>query len=226
MTDMIRKQFAAQWSALPGERSVIAAISTSEVDRDGDVLIPQGCDAADFLRSPTVFYNHDYSLPVGKCVAIRRLDERLEAKTQFAQKPEGHPGPWLADVVLSLCQQGVINGFSVGFVPVESRKPSRHDRERFGPRVRHVHSKWKLLEYSVAPLPSNQDALVQAVSKGIVSKDDATSLWPGLVFSEELPRASKRLVMVMPSMPRSPVDVEGVVRRVVLRSSGRLYDGS
>ncbi|HCD33498.1 MAG TPA: hypothetical protein DER01_13905, partial [Phycisphaerales bacterium] len=68
MTDKqstIRKRFVAELGVKLDDRSVVASITSISVDRDGDVLIPQGCDATDFLKSPTVFFNHDYNLPVG-----------------------------------------------------------------------------------------------------------------------------------------------------------------
>lgn len=167
----IRKRFVAELGVTLEDRSVMASISSINVDRDGDVLIPQGCDATDFLKSPTVFFNHDYNLPIGKCTAIKRSPTQLEATTVFAKKPENQNGDWLPDTLLSLFQQGVIHGFSVGFAPIEDRKPTLKDKQLFGEQVNHVYSKWKLLEYSVAPLPANQDALALAVSKGLISAD-------------------------------------------------------
>ena len=144
MTQTLRKRFVAELGVKPQDRSVIASISSISVDRDGDVLIPQGCDASDFLKSPTVFFNHDYNLPIGKCTAIKRSDKHLEATTIFAKRPENHHGDWLPDTLLSLFQQGVIHGFSVGFTPIEGRKPTVKDKQLFGDHVNHVYSKWKL----------------------------------------------------------------------------------
>ena len=221
MTDPIRKQFSAELTVGDDERTVLARISTASVDRDGEVLIPQGCDASDFCKSPTVFYNHDYSLPVGRCEGIRRDAETIEAKTRFAQRPTDHQGSWLPDSVFALFQQGVLRGFSVGFLPVEGRHPSKKDQHQFGTKVRYVYSKWKLLEYSVAPLPANQDALVLAVSKGVVSADAARRLFPGLTLSPRAPR--RKLFIMIPAAPQPTLDTDECVRRAVLRSRGALY---
>ena len=221
MADPIRKQFAADLTVVDDDRTVLAAISTIGVDRDGEVLIPQGCDATDFTKSPTVFYNHDYGLPVGRCEGIRRTDKAIHAKTRFATRPPDYQGQWLPDSVFALLQQGVINGFSVGFLPIEGRNPSKKDRQQFGPRVRHVYSKWKLLEYSVAPLPANQDALVLAVSKGIVSADAARKLFPDLTLKPA--PIARKVCIVVPALPRPDLDVAECVRRQVLRSRGVLY---
>lgn len=221
MTQAIRKQFCADLTIGNDERTVLARISTAGVDRDGEVLIPQGCDATDFTKSPTVFYNHDYTLPVGRCEGIRRNVETIEAKTRFATRPADHQGPWLPDSVFALFQQGVLNGFSVGFVPIEGRHPSKKDQQQFGPKVRYVYSKWKLLEYSVAPLPANQDALVLAVSKGVVSADAARRLFPELSLAP--PEPKRKVFIVVPAAAPRAVDVGECVRRAVLQSQGVLY---
>jgi HK97 family phage prohead protease len=217
MTEPIRKAFDADLNITDDQRSVTARISTMSVDRDGEVLVPQGCDATEFLKSPTVFYNHNYAMPLGRCDGIARKPDCIEAKTRFAVRPDGHVGEWLADTVFSLFQQKVISGFSVGFVPIEGRHPSRKDRQTFGERVRYVFSKWKLLEYSVAPLPANQDALVLAVSKGIVSPDTVQTLFPEIELPQ--PRTRRCVMIVVPST----IDATETVRRQVLRAKGALY---
>lgn len=216
MTQTIRKRFVAELGVKLEERSVVASISSISVDRDGDVLIPQGCDATDFLKSPTVFFNHDYKLPVGKCIAIKRMPDHLQATTLFAKKPENHGGDWLPDTLLSLFQQGVIHGFSVGFTPIESRKPTVKDKQLFGKQVNHVYSKWKLLEYSVAPLPANQDAIALAVSKGLVTADAVDRYWPDLCLSQ------RKVMIVVPSMPTAKRITE-ITRKHIARMRGQMY---
>ncbi|MBL4700325.1 MAG: HK97 family phage prohead protease [Phycisphaeraceae bacterium] len=215
---IFRKRFVAELGVKLEDRSVIASISSINVDRDGDVLIPQGCDASDFLKSPTIFFNHDYNLPIGKCTAIKRSPQHLEATTIFAKRPKNHRGDWLADTLLSLFQQEVIHGFSVGFAPIEGRKPTTKDKQVFGDKVNHVYSKWKLLEYSVAPLPANQDALALAVSKGLVSAQAVEPYWPELC----LPKTKNKVMIVVPAMPKSK-RISQITQRHIARMRGQLY---
>ncbi len=212
----IRKRFVADLGVKLEDRSVVASISSISVDRDGDVLIPQGCDATDFLKSPTVFFNHDYNLPIGKCTTIKRSQTQLQATTVFAKRPENHAGDWLPDTLLSLFQQGVIHGFSVGFAPIEGRKPTAKDKQLFGDHVSHVHSKWKLLEYSVAPLPANQDALALAVSKGLVSAEAITPYWPQMQMNK------RKVMIVVPSLSRQKQITESTQTHIA-RLRGQLY---
>lgn len=186
----IVKAMSADISVNDGERSVTAKISTIAVDRDGEVLMPSGLNSKDFEKNPVVFFGHNYyTLPVGKCTAIKRTDDAIIAKTVFAERPENHPADqeWLPDTLLSLYKQGVLKGFSVGFSPVESRPASDKDVEKFGVGVRRVFTKWRLLEYSVAPLPANQEAVATAVAKGWIQQKTADAIFTG----EVLPEAAK-----------------------------------
>jgi len=154
---------------------VEATITTETIDRDGEVLISQGMNSSEYELNPVLFFNHDYDQPIGRVVDLRRGKDKIDATIEFAQKPEGWEGPYFPSFVESLVEQGIVKGISVGFVPLSGgvRKASKEDRENYGENVRQVYSKWKLLEVSIAPLPANATALVSAVRKGIVSKDDA-----------------------------------------------------
>lgn len=179
-TEITRKAFSADVTVNEGERSVTARITTAAVDRDNEVLIPAGCNAKDFQANPVVFLNHSYwTLPVGKCTGIQRDETGITAKTTFAERPKNHPEgqEWVPDTLFSLFQQGVLKGFSVGFIPIEARPATDKDVLDFGAGVRRVFSKWKLLEYSVAPLPCNQEAVAMAVSKGFIGADLAEKLF-------------------------------------------------
>lgn len=153
---------------------VEATITTETIDRDGEVLISQGMDATKYELNPIVFYNHDYSQPIGKISELRRSDGKIDATIKFAQRTEGVEGPFLPEFVESLVEQGIIKGISVGFVPKEGgvRKASKEDNEKYGDSVRQVYSQWELLEVSVAPLPANATALISAIKKGAIDRND------------------------------------------------------
>ena len=171
---MIRKTLSANIEKAAGVK-VEATITTETIDRDGEVLISQGMDATEYELNPVVFYNHDYAQPIVRISEIRRGKGKIDATIEFAQRPDGFEGSYFPEFVESLVDQGIVKGISVGFVPIAGgvRKASQKDREDYGDSVRQVYSKWKLLEVSVAPLPANATALVSAVRKGLVDKDDA-----------------------------------------------------
>lgn len=225
------KAMSADISVNDGERSVTAKISTIAVDRDGEVLMPSGLNSKEFEKNPVVFFGHNYyTLPVGKCVAIKRTDDAIIAKTVFADRPENHPADqeWLPDTLLSLYKQGVLKGFSVGFSPIESRPASDKDVEKFGAGVRRIFSKWKLLEYSVAPLPANQEAVATAVAKGWIPQKTADAIFTGEVLPEA-PKPKAKVVCteeyhVPPRIKRNAVnEVFRYGTQLEEKKMGRLY---
>jgi uncharacterized protein len=178
--DKLTKAFPTEMKLVEGERALIATISTSAVDRDGEVVVAMGCNAKDFERNPVICLSHDYyTLPVGKCVSLKREEDVVTAKIVFADRPADFPADeeWVPSTLFSLYQQGVLNAFSIGFMPIESRAPSKKDIERYGEECRRVHSKWSLLEVSVVPIPANQEAVALAVSKGLMSSKMARDVW-------------------------------------------------
>jgi phage head maturation protease len=163
-----------------GERAVTARITTAAVDRDGDVLLPQGANTKDFEANPVVYLAHDYfTLPIGKVTSLKRTDSDIQAKVVFASRPNDFPAgkEWMPDTLLSLYQQGVLRGWSVGMIPNEARPANKRDKTLYGDEVRRVFTKWTLMELSVAPIPANQEALTLAVSKGLCTKHAAEQLF-------------------------------------------------
>ena len=153
-----------------GERADISFISTDAVDRDFEVLIPGGADFKQFKKNPVVTFAHNYSeLPVGRALWVKRSKDPdgWLAKTQYTTKPDGWEGPWFPDAVFHLVKSGDLAGKSVGFIPTEMSAPTekeivkRPEMASVGTVIR----KWLVLEYAVAPVQSNPDALMVAVGK-------------------------------------------------------------
>lgn len=139
------------------------------------MLIPKGLDLTDFHKNPVVLYIHEQGrLPIGRAVNIRKSQDEVTARVIFAERPSSlHPvQEWVPDTVHELFKQGVLRAFSVGFeIKVGgSRMAEKSDAMRFGEGVKRVIDKWKLVEFSVVPIGSNQDALAIAVSKGFLPK--------------------------------------------------------
>jgi HK97 family phage prohead protease len=201
-----------------GERIFTAKITTNDIDRDGEVLLPQGMDAKDFRRTPVVFWHHDYTMPIGTSMELKRADNHWTATAKIASTP-------FAQEVYTLMKEGVVRGVSVGFQPTESRPPSKKDLDMFGESVKRVYSKWKLMEFSVTPMPANQNALIMSVSKGITTRDRIKSL-----FGVDVPTAApqvKRVVYFCPTVKAVAFDTEALVKRVaaevMAKITGRPY---
>src|SRR5260370_22212682 len=160
----------------PGERSDVSWISTESVDRTGEVIVARGMNDAQFQGNPLVTLGHAYWLPpVGKSLWRRRVKDGslvgIKAKTQYPPRPDG----WRAnddvvpDKVLALVQAGLLQGKSIGFLPTKVHIPDEKEvrKNSWSEQVSLVIDEWLLLEYACVFLPANQDALVEAVSKGV-----------------------------------------------------------
>lgn len=156
-----------------GERAAIRLVTTPRLDRDDEILLPDGAVLDDFRASPSVLFGHDYgSLPIGRDAWIKVTRKGILAKTIYAQHQ-------FAEDVFQCVKGGFLNSNSVGFIPVSKVTP---DDKLFGPlvdmlekdygvpreeaqRARNIYTKWILLEHSDVPIASNSQSLNLAVSK-------------------------------------------------------------
>jgi hypothetical protein len=161
----------------PGERSDVSWITTESVDRMGEVVLARGMDDSQFQGNPLVTLGHAYWLPpVGRSLWRKRTRDGslvgVKAKTQYPPRPESWPAadPWPPDKVLALVQAGLLQGKSIGFLPTKVHVPDEKEVRQigWGDQVSLVIDEWLLLEYACVFLPANQNALVEAVSKGSV----------------------------------------------------------
>jgi HK97 family phage prohead protease len=184
-------------------------------------------NSTDYETNPILFWNHDYNLPVGRCVALTRQPDGIVGEFTLAQRPDGFEGSFFPDVVRALIGQGIVRGVSIGYAAEQggTRRATVEDRKRYGDAVHTVFSKWKLLEISVAPLQCNPDALVSAVKKGAVTAADAAR-WFG--YSEPqrhrvvVPIPARTWATVARGAAETPIDVKGITRREIMRARGLL----
>jgi phage head maturation protease len=166
---------AAILSADRATRTLTSVITTSDPDRAGDVVRPRGLRNRDeYLRNPVVLWAHNRVVPpVGTCLRLDVEDTRIIAETRFAQ------GVAFAEELFALYEQGVLRGWSIGFVPRKARlRPAVAAGQRRGLLV----EEWDLLEYSAVPVPENPAALTLAVTKGLV-QDPVLRAWLGDPFA-------------------------------------------
>ena len=149
----------------PANMLVRAVISTSTPDRAGDIVVPTGLRNVDeYLRNPVVLWAHQRSLPpIGTCERLTIESNRIIAETRFTAS-----SPFARDV-FTLYAEGVLRGWSVGFIPVQANPiPSKRSKPAGGT----CYPEWDLLEYSAVPVPENPQALTLAVHKGLIKDAD------------------------------------------------------
>lgn len=155
----VRKAFVLASKAPVGgddSRVIRFTISTSEVDRDRDVIDAKGWDTKDYLENPVIQWAHDYSQPpIGRARSLKIGPDKMSAEVEF-MGPDLSP---FADSIFRMVKGGWINATSVGFKPEDWS----YDEERKGVNFK----KQSLLEVSVVPVPANPHALVEARSAGV-----------------------------------------------------------
>jgi len=155
--EMKHKIYSVETKTVDDEAGIYEAlISTEAVDRDGDIVVADGADIKNYMKNPVVLWAHDYrSLPVAKALKIEVM-ERIGIKATF-QFPE--PGTSeQADAVRKLWAGGFLNATSIGFIPKEweEREGDEDADDYLYPRKINT---WELLEFSIVPVPANQEAL-------------------------------------------------------------------
>lgn len=178
-----------------GERAAIRYINTADVDRDNEIVMPDGAQVKDFQKSMTVLYAHDYrDLPIGRDLWIKLIAGKgWLAKTLYAEHQKA------ADIY-NLVKDHFLNTSSIGFIPLESVTPDSKGwdkikeklisvygiKEKLIDTCRRIYTKWILLEHSDVPIPSNINALNIAVGKGYIkSKDLLKDLQEGINIIED-----------------------------------------
>lgn len=147
----VRKAYTAQVKQNDSDdRTLDFVISTSEVDRDGDVIDPKGLDFSNYKKNPVVLAFHDSSKPIGKTTKLRVGSDKVTASVKFM-------GPELseeADRIFRMSREGFISGASIGFIPkdfeLSEDRPGGLDFKSA-----------EILEWSVVSIPSNSSSLAE-----------------------------------------------------------------
>jgi len=181
-----------------GERAVIKYVSTISVDRDGEIVLPNGVMLEDFQKNPVVLYGHNYGgamfggqgqLPIARDMWIKSDGKGLIAKQKYHEHQ-------FADDIYKIHKDGGGLASSIGFIPlkwVDKSDKKEWDsvigqvKKDYGVQDDHfkgasrIYTKTYLLEHSDVPVPSNPDALTLAVKSGAFefqSKDLETDIYP------------------------------------------------
>jgi len=131
-----------------GAREFGGEISNPSTDRMSDIVEPSGCDYAAFLRAGTILAQHDALLPIAKPLSIDVRSDRIYMRGTF-------PEPGVSDVADQYCRlvkAGILNSFSIGFLP------RRWEPIKGGFGLRFI--EWELLEVSIVSVPALSSALI------------------------------------------------------------------
>ena len=157
--------------------SARAIISTSSVDRVGDILLPTGCDLKFYAKNPVVLWGHGLEgivLPIGTSrspdgkLAIE-IGEDIYATCWFSQKSLE------ASQIFELVDEGIVRATSVRETPVKFKTQYKDGR------AVQVVSEWQLEEWSWCAIGVNPDAVGKTLNRNrLGGKPIVQSIWKSL----------------------------------------------
>ena len=157
---------------IDGEKADVSIITDSSVDEEGESIDVKSIDWNSFRKNPVVNFNHNFAeLPLGKSQWQKLIGDKWKAKTIFAPRPENYPvnKEWFPDNVYSLIKDGFLPGKSIGGI-AKRRIPTEEDI-KLNPnlsKAKIIRFNSKVYEYSVVTRQCNNNAVVEAVSKGLI----------------------------------------------------------
>lgn len=163
------------------ERSITAYLSTRHLDRDNEIIMPDGIDVGQFKQNPVILIGHNYGQPqVGKAESLRHDEIGLKAKIVFAPVMPVEKDYYLLSKFMPL-------KFSIGFIPIEimdnkhaewkeTIKKLSTDWPEFKGKntIKAIHRKLIMLEASITPMPANVYAsqISKALEEGKIKAEE------------------------------------------------------
>jgi hypothetical protein len=163
-------------------------ITTSARDRHGDIVIPRGCvnHLKNYSRNPRVFFGHKTEeLPIASArdpegnLTLEIFDDKIYSTAYF------HGETRESEIVFRLIARKELQASSIGFLPIrasiimddegedmvdletgEEILDFRGNQSHSVPALRFL--EWDMIEWSVVPIPANQEALAAHLSRGHV----------------------------------------------------------
>jgi hypothetical protein len=206
----------------PDRRIVKVVVSSDRQDRDGDRINQKGMLYDAHIRNPVVLYAHDWGgryLPIGKMLDFSLQERQDPSGELYHVTVETHqfnpPGAYeLSDAAWKLVEFGSLVATSIGFLPLRSVVPQGDkERQEMGlGRWGVWYEEAEKLETSWVPIPSNRDAVREALGKGIITRPEVRLLFPahseGLLSRKSWPGAELELKGAIPYQRHPLADEE------------------
>lgn len=140
----MKKEFIqASITEKANDGSFTAVASSPRVDRHGESVDQKGWDLKNFKKNPVLLWAHDHTIPaIGVAKRVWISDGKLMFKGVWQEVTD------MGKAAKKLVEDGIINSFSVGFLPSEMDG--------------NTYTKQELLEISLVNVPANPDAMMLA----------------------------------------------------------------
>jgi hypothetical protein len=224
-------------------------ITTAARDRHGDIVLPRGCVShlKNYTRNPRVFFAHKTDdLPIASArdpygnLALEILEDRIYSTAYF------HGETRESELIFRLVARKELQASSIGFLPIRASLIAPEDDEDLidletGEDIldfRASHSsdmpclrflEWDMIEWSIVPIPANQDALAAHLSRGHIEGEKISpSVRRALSFY--IPKKTKTFVAfdsppAVTEEPAPPLPPTITALDIKVEKSFTLWDG-
>lgn len=166
-------------------------VSTACKDRHGDIVEPDGClpHLKNYARNPRIFFAHRTDdLPIASardadgnlCLEVDKENGIIRSTAWFhGETPE-------SELIFRLIARKELQAASIGFLPVRaavihtdnteastSEGDTIVDFRNMGHPIMHF-LEWDMIEWSVVPIPANQEALAAHLGRGHIEGEKIT----------------------------------------------------
>lgn len=203
-------------------------ITTSSRDRHGDIVLPRGCvnHLKNYSRNPRIFFAHKTEdLPIASArdpegnLSLEILEDKIYSTAYF------HGETRESELIFRLIARKELQACSIGFLPIratliedtdednlidldtgEEILDFRSNSSRQTPCLRFL--EWDMIEWSVVPIPANQDALAAHLSRGHIEGEKLSPSIRRALSSFVSPRKNSFFALTMVSKQQDDEDRE------------------
>lgn len=205
---MVAKLYSAdELNGTPGERSVVAWISTDIVDREGDVVVAEGVDfRSEFLdTNPVLLAVHDMKQwPIGTFDTARGGWVKVKRGKGFTglMAKMFFDTDTTSEEIFGKYRRGVCRSFSIRFRPPSDMKSGEWGPPTAAELKEHPHwagaksviRRCVVVETSACPVGMNQESLALSVSKAVPVAPEIKAMIESNAPADETPAEMSTVV--------------------------------
>jgi HK97 family phage prohead protease len=148
-----------------GDNEIGVIAASSELARDGHVLVVKGLSLDNYKKNPIVLWSHNVEEPIGACTAVGIVGDDLAARIELSEASAK------AQEIRAFAKGGIVKGVSIGFDVIDA-EPLRDNRG--GMRI----TASELMEISIVSIGADVNASI--VARGHKARPGAVAALRGL----------------------------------------------
>lgn len=157
------------------------------VDRYGDKILAKGVKLDKYKTNPIILGFHDsHTFPIGASLKVwyEKSDDSIKGWVLFLDDRVDKSG--FADSMFRMVKAGIVKTGSIGFIPTKFRRPDEEERTKLGiGEYGYLFEEIELLEFSIVPLPANPSAMMEPITKGLISQRAFNTITSEKLYTEE-----------------------------------------